>query len=85
MALQFLTYIYGIDQPGGKTEIAAACGQANTFASNTVHIYPTTDARGKAQVTCASVVEVFPPGLNQLGWKYYSAETVAQLQTKANA
>lgn len=85
MALQFLSYIYGIDSAGGQTEITAAGGQANTFASNAVHIYPTTAVRGQAQVTCASIVEVPATGNNQISTKYYSAETVAALQTKANA
>lgn len=85
MANQFLSYIYGIDAPGGKTEISAPGGEPNTFPSASgVRIYPTTQTRGVAQVACQSVIELLPTGLNQKPTKFYSAETVAALQTKAN-
>jgi len=82
----FLVQVYGIDAPGGATEIAAAGGQANLFASySPIHVYPTTEKRGVAQVQCNAVVEVLPQGLNQISTKYFTDRTVAQVQTLANA
>jgi hypothetical protein len=79
MANLFLVQVYGIDAPGGATEIAAAGGQANLFASQSpIHVYPTTETRGVAQVQCNAVIEVLPQGLNQ------TDRTVAQVQTLAN-
>lgn len=85
MAQNILAYIYGIDGPGGSTEIQAAGGAPNGFAVQTVHFYPTTQVRGQAQVTCNAVIELLPSGLNQQSKKYYTASTVAQLNTAANA
>ena len=85
MAQIFNAYIYGIDAPGGSTEIAPAGGLINGFSPTTVHIYPTTQVRGNAQVTCAAVIEVLPNGNNQISTKYYTAATVATLTTAANA
>ena len=86
MANLFLVQVYGIDAPGGSTEIAAAGGQANLFASQSpIHVYPTTETRGVAQVQCNAVVEVLPQGLNQISTKYFTDRTVAQVQTLANA
>jgi hypothetical protein len=59
-------YVYGIDGPGGQTEIAAAGGQYNLLPSLGVHVYPTTQQRGQANVTCNSVIELLPTGLNQV-------------------
>jgi len=85
MAQIFNAYIYGIDAPGGSTEISAAGGEINGFSPTTVHIYPTTAVRGNAQVACAAVIEVLPNGNNQKSTKYYTAATVATLTTAANA
>lgn len=85
MALVFSAYIYGIDAPGGNTEIAAAGGQQNGFPSGRVHMYPTSDVRGVAQVTCQTVIELLPEGLNQRSTKYYSATAIGTLITAANA
>jgi len=79
----FSAYIYGIDAPGGSTEISAAGGQLNGFSSSGVHFYPTTDVRGKAQVTCAAVIEVLATGLNQKSTKYYTDSSVVTLVTAA--
>ncbi len=79
----FSAYIYGIDAPGGNTDIAAAGGQLNGFTSSGVHFYPTTSVRGTAQVTCAAIIEVLPTGLNQKSTKYYTDSTVATLVTAA--
>jgi hypothetical protein len=82
----FLVQVYGVDAPGGQTEIAAAGGQANLFASQSpIHVYPTTQTRGVAQVQCNAVIEVLPQGLNQISTKYFTDRTVAQVQTLANA
>lgn len=81
----FLVQVYGIDAPGGATEIAAAGGQANLFGNQGIHVYPTTQTRGVAQVQCNAVVEVFPQGLNQISTKYFTDRTVAQVQSLANA
>lgn len=79
----FITYIYGIDSPGGNTEISASGGAANSFPSAGTHIYPTSTVRGNGQVTCVSIIELLPQGLNQVSTKYYSADTVAALNTLA--
>jgi hypothetical protein len=82
----FLVQVYGIDAPGGQTDIAAAGGQANLFANQSpIHVYPTTEVRGQAQVQCNAVIEVLPQGLNQISTKYFTDRTVAQVQTLANA
>lgn len=86
MANLFLVQVYGIDAAGGSTEIQSASGQANLFPSNSpIHVYPTTQKRGQAQVQCNAVVEVLPQGLNQISTKYFTDRTVAQVQTLANA
>lgn len=85
MAQTFTAYIYGIDAPGGNTEIQAAGGQANGFPANGVHVYPTTASRGVANVQCNSIIELAATGLNQQTRKFYTALTVAQVVTAANA
>lgn len=85
MAQVLTAYIYGIDGPGGNTDISAAGGQLNAFSVVGTHFYPTSDVRGAAQVTCQSVIEVAPTGLNQKSTKYYTAATVATLVTASNA
>ena len=85
MAQVFNAYIYGINAAGGTTEIAAAGGQSNGFPSANCHFYPTTEVRGNAQVTCNAIIELLPSGLNQQSSKFYTASTVAQLITAANA
>jgi len=86
MANLFSVQVYGIDAAGGATEISAAGGQANLFASQSpIHVYPTTQVRGVAQVQCNAVVEVLPQGLNQISTKYFTDRTVAQVATLANA
>ena len=86
MANLFLVQVYGVDSPGGQTDVASASGQANLFASQSpIHVYPTTEVRGAAQVQCNAVIEVLPQGLNQISTKYFTDRTVAQVQTLANA
>lgn len=85
MANLFIAQIYGINAAGGQTEIAAAAGQSNAFNSATVHVYPTTEVRGVAQVQCNAVVEVLPTGLNQISTKFFTDRTVAQVAALANA
>ena len=86
MANLFLVQVYGIDAAGGQTDVASASGQANLFASQSpIHVYPTTQTRGAAQVQCNAVIEVLPQGLNQVSTKYFTDKTVAQVQTAANA
>jgi hypothetical protein len=86
MAQVIEAYIYGINSPGGQTEIAAASGQLNLFAVGSgVHFYPTTEVRGVAEVQCNSVIEVLPTGLNQISTKYFTDKTLATILTDANA
>ena len=85
MAQQFLSYIYQIVSAGGTTTIKAAGGEPNTFASAAVHIYPTTETGGINNIQLNSIIQILPTGLNQQSTKYYSAESVSALQTKANA
>ena len=81
----FIAQIYGIDGPGGSTEIASASGESNAFNVGTIHVYPTTEVRGVAQVQCNAVIEVLPTGLNQISKKFFTDKTVVQVQTAANA
>jgi hypothetical protein len=86
MAQVIEAYIYGINSPGGQTEIASASGQLNLFAVGSgVHFYPTTEVRGVAQVQCNSVIEVLPTGLNQISTKYFTDKSLATILTDANA
>jgi len=85
MATLFIAAIYGIDAPGGSTEIASASGENNAFAPGTIHVYPTTEVRGVAQVQCNAVIEVLPTGLNQISKKFFTNSTVAQVVTLADA
>ena len=78
-------YVYGIDGPGGQTEIAAPGGQLNLLPTAGIHVYPTTQQRGQANVTCASVIELLPTGLNQVSTKFFTAKTVAEVLALANA
>jgi len=55
------------------------------FGVQAVHVYPTTDVRGVAQVQCNAVIEVLPTGLNQISKKFFTDRTVAQVQALANA
>lgn len=84
MAVVVSSYIYGIDGPGGPTNISAAGGQLNAFSTANVHFYPTNEVRGAAQVTCNAIIEVAPVGLNQISRKFYTADTVSTLITAAN-
>ena len=87
MAQVIQAFIYGIDSPGGQTEIASASGQLNLFSvqGGGVHFYPTTQTRGVADVQCNSVIELLPTGLNQISTKYYTNKTLATLLSEANA
>lgn len=86
MAQVIEAFIYGIDSPGGQTEIASASGQQNLFAVGSgVHFYPTTQVRGVAEVQCSSVIEVLPTGLNQISTKYYTDKDLGTILSEANA
>jgi hypothetical protein len=50
-----------------------------------VHVYPTTQQRGQSNVTCNSVIELLPTGLNQVSTKFFTDKTVAQVLSLANA
>lgn len=85
MAQLIGVYVYGIDGPGGQTEIKASGGQLNLLPSLGVHVYPTTESRGQANVACKSVIELLPTGLNQVSTKFFTAKTVAEVLSLANA
>ena len=86
MAQVIQAFIYGIDSPGGQTEIASGGGQLNLFAVGSgIHFYPTTLVRGVADVQCNSVIEVLPTGLNQISTKYYTNKTLATILSESNA
>tara|TARA_R110000868_G_scaffold375577_1_gene640114 strand:+ start:406 stop:672 length:267 start_codon:yes stop_codon:yes gene_type:complete len=85
MAQLIGVYVYGIDSAGGQTEIAAPGGQYNLLPSLGVHVYPTTQSRGQANVACKSVIELLPTGLNQVSTKFFTAKTVAEVLSLANA
>lgn len=86
MAQVIEAFIYGINSPGGQTEIASAAGQLNLFAvGGGVHFYPTTEVRGVAEVQCNAVIEVLPTGLNQISTKYFTDKPLATILSEANA
>jgi hypothetical protein len=86
MAQVIQAFIYGIDSPGGQTDIASAAGQLNLFTvGGGIHFYPTTQVRGAAQVQCNSVVEVLPTGLNQISTKYFTDKSLATILSESNA
>jgi hypothetical protein len=85
MAQLIGVFVYGIDSAGGQTEISAAGGQYNLLPSLGVHVYPTTESRGQANVACKSVIELLPTGLNQVSTKFFTAKTVAEVLALANA
>lgn len=85
MATHYTAYIYRIDSPGGTTQIKAAGGLQNSFPSASSRFYENVSVEGQAQVTCNAIIEVLPTGLVQPPTKYYTAKTVAELQTLANA
>jgi hypothetical protein len=86
MAQVIQAFIYGIDSPGGQTEIASASGQLNLFTvGGGIHFYPTTQTRGTAQVQCNSVIEVLPTGLNQISTKYFTNKSLATILSESNA
>jgi len=81
----FSSYIYGIDAPGGSTEIALAGGAINSFPSAGTRFEPAPAnyKRGVTQVTMNAAIVVLPTGLNQLPTKYWTADSVATLNTAA--
>jgi hypothetical protein len=81
----FLSYIYGIDGPGGSTEISFAGGAANSFPSAGTRFYPAPAnyKRGVAQVTMNAAIVVLPVGLNQQPTTFWTADTVSTLNTNA--
>jgi len=85
MAQVFTASIYGIEGPGGQTQIASTMGVTNGFSSANVHIYPVSSRQGVANVLCNSVIVVPSQGLNQVSTKYYTPASVATLVTAANA
>lgn len=81
----FKSYIYGIDAPGGSTEIALAGGAENSFPSTGTRFYPAPAGykRGVAQVTMNAAIVVLPTGLNQQPSTFWTADTVDALNTLA--
>lgn len=85
MAQLISVFVYGIDGPGGSTEIKAAGGQQNLLSTQGIHVYPTTEIRGQANAQCQAVVEVLPTGLNQVSTKFFTNSSVATILSAANA
>lgn len=87
MAVHFSCYIYGIDAPGGSTEISLAGGAQNGFSPTNVRFYPAPAnyKRGVAQVTMNAAIVVLPTGLVQPQTTFWTDRTVAQLETLATA
>jgi len=83
----FSSYIYQIDFPGGSPYVPSeAGGRLNSFPSAGVRIYqpqsPTTSGVNN-NVTINAIIELLPTGLNQRPTKFYSADTVSDLNTAA--
>lgn len=85
MAQVFTASIYGIEGPGGQTQIRSKMGVLNAFSSANVHLYEERTTQGVGNTVCNSVIVVPPQGLNQIPTKYYTPTTVATLVTAANA
>lgn len=86
MANHFLASIYRINaQDLNKTTgIPATQGIPMSFPTVGTVFYPPTLGSVTANgVTCVSVIEVLPTGLNQPSKKYYTDSTVSTLNTNA--
>lgn len=59
----------------------AAMGRLNYFPNSGNLFYAAPTGTVFAGVTCNSIIEVLPTGLNQISDKFYCVETVAQLVT----
>ena len=83
----FLSSIYGIQTPldGSLTFVGGTTGIPNSFPSAGTRIYqaPSGTVGGNGSVTINSVIELLPTGLNKDGFKFFSADTVATLNTAA--
>ncbi len=63
----------------------ATRGVPNSFPSNLVRFYPIADGPVVANgVTMNSIIALLPTGLNQPEKRFYTADTVAALNTLAN-
>lgn len=81
MAQLIAASVYGID----GNALSSSHGRPMAFPSLGITVDTAAPGTVYAGVTCLSVIQVLPTGLNQPPVKYYTAKTVAEIVTLANA
>ncbi len=81
MAQVIAVSVYGINQ----NAIGTSAGQPWAFPSTGVLVRPVIDGQVFNGVTQLSIIQLPPTGLNKESNQYYTAKTVAELVTLANA
>jgi hypothetical protein len=80
MAVSLSASIYGVN---GK-DLGYTDGRTFGFPTAGVIIRPSLPAVTLSGVSCPTIIQVLPTGLNQPGANYYTAASVASLITAAN-
>jgi len=78
---RIITSIYRRDQYDIPN---ALMGRSNSFPSAQCVIFATAPGETANGVTMNSVIQLLPSGLNQQSVRYYSADTVATLNTNGS-
>lgn len=86
MAQHFLASIYAVQPPlGSYTYVGTNEGVTNSFPVEGTRFFEAKAGTTANGVTMNSIIELLPTGLNVHSFKYWSAATVATLNTAANA
>lgn len=75
--------VYGKNGNQLDSKTGTANGRINYFPYNGNHFYTAPANTVYAGVTCNSIIEVWPSGLNQFSDKYYCVETIVTLASNA--
>lgn len=81
---RIIANIYGKNGNALEKQGTTPNGRVNYFPYNGNIFYPAPAGTSFNGITCNSVIEVFPTGLNQSSNKFYAVETVAQLVTNGS-
>lgn len=81
MAQFIAVSVYGIN----STAVGTSAGQPWAFPTSGVLVRPVTDSQAFNGVTQKSIIQLQPGGLNKDSNQYYTAKTVAEIVTLANA
>ena len=73
--------IYGKNGNALEGQSGTQNGRKNYFSNSGNQFYPAPTGTTYNGITCNSVIEVYPSGLNVNSEKYYAVETVAELVT----